>query len=762
MRITSLSACLWLVLCVFLAGTGQAKAEGAGDALFKQVKDALAGSVKPDAIAMARFSIAHPSEAATVYSRAAAQDYPFFAMVGAAKAAKDRDFPGIGKFTMAACLSPITAIDSVFAKADSTITNTQGKASTNAAMATASGIAASYAKAQTAEAKKQLVEQLSQTVPYFGDIPTICLFAFDTDLEVEKDVHMVADQVSQDIRSAYVAFKSGDVVTGTEVLLSLGAGKAVVCQMVDNAVGGGIIGRTPLLGTLAKGACAGFVGAVIDGVTGLIKGGVGLAEKGVVAIAGAGKAAACAVYSLIGSGCSSAEPPPPTALGNAAAWCAARGGIAAFKSKSNQPDDYSLVCNDGAQCKAKPGGYTACATAAEMAAHKAQQIANAEIEFQAKLPQWQAEFDSRWLGKCPDGPCKASIGQIRASATQLAKEEHVASPHQNFAFVTHFIFEAADRQAVSVLDEHSYRVLPGQWAAAFVKRGNQDCEDDICRTGVRIASLNVLLQMQQRAAATPRPPYGSSAAIYALAETQHLTLVAESAKRGVEFNKTNTANASVAWEILTNAIWGKQCMDVPCVAEVKQLSSQMRIAANLVQLAHPDQSSMKVQGTVGGEYGPKFKAAVVASKERAARQVPVVAQTSVRAVGPLRPFMQRARFATPKPAPDETGRPAPRQPQSPVPPGRPGPIIKVQGGKTVSIQAGTDRMGSDYRGFALDQADPQLCRQACADEAVCRSYTYVNPGLKGPKAMCFLKNAAPPASPNACCTSGEVTGDGRR
>ena len=63
-------------------------------------------------------------------------------------------------------------------------------------------------------------------------------------------------------------------------------------------------------------------------------------------------------------------------------------------------------------------------------------------------------------------------------------------------------------------------------------------------------------------------------------------------------------------------------------------------------------------------------------------------------------------------------------------------------------------MGGDYRGFALRGADPQACRQACADDAACRAYTYVVPGLKGPQAMCFLKNSVPPATPSDCCTSG--------
>lgn len=87
-------------------------------------------------------------------------------------------------------------------------------------------------------------------------------------------------------------------------------------------------------------------------------------------------------------------------------------------------------------------------------------------------------------------------------------------------------------------------------------------------------------------------------------------------------------------------------------------------------------------------------------------------------------------------------------------------------GAAVSMDVGQDRMGGDYKGFPLAQPDPQLCRQACADDAACRAYTYVNPGIKGPQAMCFLKSSIVPATADACCTSGakamlRLVNDGR-
>ena len=75
----------------------------------------------------------------------------------------------------------------------------------------------------------------------------------------------------------------------------------------------------------------------------------------------------------------------------------------------------------------------------------------------------------------------------------------------------------------------------------------------------------------------------------------------------------------------------------------------------------------------------------------------------------------------------------------------------------VTLEPGTDRMGSDYKSFAVDQGDPRLCLQACDADAACKSYTYVKPGLKGPKAMCFLKNSVPVSVADECCTSGQKT-----
>ena len=66
----------------------------------------------------------------------------------------------------------------------------------------------------------------------------------------------------------------------------------------------------------------------------------------------------------------------------------------------------------------------------------------------------------------------------------------------------------------------------------------------------------------------------------------------------------------------------------------------------------------------------------------------------------------------------------------------------------------TDRPGSDYRSFDLGAPRPELCRDACWGEPQCRAFTYARPGVQGPHALCYLKNAVPPARPADCCLSG--------
>jgi len=56
--------------------------------------------------------------------------------------------------------------------------------------------------------------------------------------------------------------------------------------------------------------------------------------------------------------------------------------------------------------------------------------------------------------------------------------------------------------------------------------------------------------------------------------------------------------------------------------------------------------------------------------------------------------------------------------------------------------------------FDLAQPDPNQCLAACRQANGCRAFTYVKPGVQGPRARCWLKHAVPQAVRSNCCISG--------
>jgi len=503
------------------------------DKLFSAMKTALTSSIPPDQIEMAKYAIGHPENAAVVFARAAAQDYGFFALVGAVKAAKKHSFPKIGEFTKDKCNIPITAIDAVFAKASSTIDDTpssHNKSKVDAAVNQARALGVQYAQATLPEAKKQLIEQLSQNVPYFGDIPVICDFAFNTEFQAERNLQNVVSGAAKAIKTSYQDFKSGDVIGGVGALTGIGVGADVACGLVDEAVSGGAIGNVPGLNKLVTGVCSGFVGKVLDGAKGVVKFGYKVAKAGY-----------CAVLSLFGDGCSSAEP-PPTGYSEAYRWCQPYGGMKALLTRSNAPNDYSVTCNDGAQCRVEPGKQPRCATAAELAALGKSQIAQNDADFATKLPLWSSQFEGRWLDKCQDEQCRTAIKILRLNTVLTGQQRHAADPHYPYAFMS---------LQLMITDENAQKVI------------------------------------------------------------------AESAQRANAFNQKTTTNAAGGWEQLAVGVWTKQCADVYCPSEIKSLAEEMKKAAIARQAAQPESSSLSVQGAIGKEYGPKFQKAVDNSKLRA-------------------------------------------------------------------------------------------------------------------------------------------------
>jgi len=72
----------------------------------------------------------------------------------------------------------------------------------------------------------------------------------------------------------------------------------------------------------------------------------------------------------------------------------------------------------------------------------------------------------------------------------------------------------------------------------------------------------------------------------------------------------------------------------------------------------------------------------------------------------------------------------------------------------MSTDLTTNRIGSDFIDFPLIDPKPEACRLACANDPMCRAYTYTAPSNPGMSARCQLKSAQPPAASDTCCVSG--------
>jgi len=135
-------------------------------------------------------------------------------------------------------------------------------------------------------------------------------------------------------------------------------------------------------------------------------------------------------------------------------------------------------------------------------------------------------------------------------------------------------------------------------------------------------------------------------------------------------------------------------------------------------------------------------------------------QKALKACKPKKPFPPvpmpvKPTPAKPAPAAPWTG-PGPVSPTpSPAVPGTTGPgIITPPSTGDAAVEWDTNRPGLDYRDFWLSEPLPAHCRRACNQEAQCRAWTFVKPGLQGPQAKCWLKSGVPPKAQDTCCVSG--------
>lgn len=73
------------------------------------------------------------------------------------------------------------------------------------------------------------------------------------------------------------------------------------------------------------------------------------------------------------------------------------------------------------------------------------------------------------------------------------------------------------------------------------------------------------------------------------------------------------------------------------------------------------------------------------------------------------------------------------------------------------VEAGYDRPGSDYAAYLLGGTPHwSRCAKLCQDQARCKAFTYVPPGVQGAQARCYLKDPKPGRVARAGMVSGYV------
>jgi hypothetical protein len=72
--------------------------------------------------------------------------------------------------------------------------------------------------------------------------------------------------------------------------------------------------------------------------------------------------------------------------------------------------------------------------------------------------------------------------------------------------------------------------------------------------------------------------------------------------------------------------------------------------------------------------------------------------------------------------------------------------------REMKAEARTNRPGLDYKHFDTDSW--AACEKACAADTTCAAWSYVNPGIQGPRGRCWLKARVPNPVTDANVVSG--------
>ncbi len=99
-------------------------------------------------------------------------------------------------------------------------------------------------------------------------------------------------------------------------------------------------------------------------------------------------------------------------------------------------------------------------------------------------------------------------------------------------------------------------------------------------------------------------------------------------------------------------------------------------------------------------------------------------------------------------------RPPPPPPPGPGP--KPDAIMNQKNASTAEVESGTNRPGQDYKNFEMQPSIAGFapCQSACVNDPKCKAWTFVKPGVQGPKAKCWLKSGIPNSRQDNCCVSG--------
>jgi hypothetical protein len=169
-----------------------------------------------------------------------------------------------------------------------------------------------------------------------------------------------------------------------------------------------------------------FIGDAANGVYGVGKDVAKTAEETLKAAENLGKAVisgvsgtVCTIAGYFGA-CDSSSP-PPKAQHVVAAICKPHGGMDSMMSVKDEANDFSMSCNDGLQCQAKPGLALLCQQGLSKqqkekeAADKVIKDAAIRAANEKWCPARAAELKKGYDLRCRDGQCKAATFFVDSS-----------------------------------------------------------------------------------------------------------------------------------------------------------------------------------------------------------------------------------------------------------------------------------------------------------------------------------------------------------